>query len=87
MKLKNGFVLRQIGGHYIVVPIGVQTVDFNCMLTLNDTGACLWRHLQEDCTQEQLVAALLEEYDVTEETARTDVAKFVENLRQTELLV
>lgn len=87
MKLKDGFVLRQIGGHHIVVPIGVQTVDFNCMLTLNETGAFLWQQLQEECTQEQLITALLEEYDVSEQTARADVAKFVESLRQSELFV
>ena len=86
MKLKDGFVLRRIGGHHIVVPIGAQTVDFNCMLTLNDTGAFLWQKLQEEITEEALTAALLEEYDVTEDAARADVARFIDSLREAALL-
>ena len=87
MKLKDGFILRQVAGHTIVVPVGSKVVDFNCMITLNDTGAFLWQQLQNDCTDEQLTAALLEEYDVTAEVAGADVAAFIEKLQQAELLV
>jgi hypothetical protein len=87
MKLKDGFILRQVGGHSLVVPVGSKVVDFNCMITLNDAGAFLWQQLQEERTAEQLTAALLEEYDVTAEVAAADVAAFVEKLQQAELLV
>lgn len=87
MKLKDGFILRQVGGHSLVVPVGSKVVDFNCMITLNDAGAFLWQQLQEERTAEQLTAALLEEYDVTAEVAAADVAAFIEKLQQSELLV
>ncbi len=87
MKLKDGFVLRQVGGHYLVVPVGAQTVDFNGMITLNETGAFLWQRLQTECSAAELTAALLAEYDVDEATAMADVADFVEKIRQAELLV
>ncbi len=86
MKLKNGFILRQVGGHSIVVPVGAQTVDFDCMITLNDTGRFLWQQLQSECTEEMLTAALLAEYDVEPTVAAADVAGFIEKLRQAELL-
>lgn len=86
MKLKDGFILRQIGAQHIVVPVGAQTVDFDCMLTLNGTGALLWQKLQEECTEEELVAALLAEYDVSDDTARADVARFVGSLQEAALL-
>lgn len=87
MKLKNGFVLRNVGGHSIVVPVGVQTVDFNCMITLNDTGAFLWEQLQEERTAQELTDALLGEYEVEPTVAAADVARFIEKLEEAELLV
>lgn len=86
MKLKEGFLLRQVGGNHIVVPVGAQTVDFRCIITLNETGAVMWEKLKNDCTQADLVAALLAEYDVTEEIATADVAAFVEALQEKKLL-
>ncbi len=87
MKLKDGFVLRRVGGHSIVVPVGAQTVDFTCMITLNDTGAFLWQQLQDERTAQELVQALLEEYEVEPAVAEADVARFIEKLQQAELLV
>ena len=79
MKLKDGFVLRKVGGDNIVVPTG-DTLDLNMMVTLNETGRFLWEKLEKGAEAEELVAALLEEYEVEEETARPHVAAFVEKL-------
>lgn len=79
MKLKEGFVLRKVGGDNIVVPTGA-TLDLNMMITLNDTGRFLWEKLEKGAEAEELVAALLEEYDVEEATAKAHVAAFVEKL-------
>jgi len=86
MKIKDGFLLRQVGGNHVVVPVGAQTVDFRCIITLNETGAFLWQRLQQPATQDGLVEALLEEYDVTAEKAAADVERFIDNLRQNNLL-
>ena len=79
MKLKDGFILRQVAGKTVVLPCD-DTLDLNMMITLNGTGAFLWKKLQEETTSEALVAALLGEYDVDEKTANTCVAAFVEKL-------
>ena len=79
MKLKDGFVLRKVGGDNIVVPTG-DTLDLNMMVTLNETGRFLWEKLEKGAEAEELVAALLEEYEVEEETAKSHVAAFVEKL-------
>ena len=86
LKLKSGFVLKSVGDNHIVVPVGAQTVDFRCMITLNDTGAFLWKLLETEQTEETLVTALLEEYDVTAERASADVAAFLANLQDSNLL-
>ena len=75
MKIKEGFVLRTIAGSNIVVPVGAASIDFNGMITLNDSGAFLWKELEQDCDIDDLTAALLREYDVDEATARTCAAE------------
>lgn len=79
MKIKNGFVLRQVAGQAVVLP-GGDDLDLNMMITLNDTGAFLWARMQQETDEDALVAALLGEYDVDNETARRAVAAFVEKL-------
>lgn len=80
MKLKDGFLLRQVAGQNVVLPVGGD-LDMNMMITLNDTGAFLWERLQSETDEETLVAALLGDYDVDEATARMAVSTFVEKLR------
>ena len=79
MKIKDGFLLRQVAGQTVVLPVGGD-LDLNMMITLNDTGAFLWEHLAEDTNEPALIAALLAEYDVDEATARNAVNAFVEKL-------
>lgn len=86
MKIKSGFVLKDVGDNHIVVPVGAQTVDFRCMITLNETGAFLWKLLENEQTEESLLAALLKDYDVDKERAAADVAVFLNNLRDSALL-
>ena len=81
MKIKNGFVVREVGGASVVVPVGEMTKLFHGMINLNETGAFLWRFFSEERTVEEGVAALLGEYDVDEALAREEVEKFVETIK------
>ena len=79
MKIKEGFLLRQIAGQTVVLPVGGD-LDLNMMITLNDTGAFLWKQLETEQDEAGLVAALLAEYDVDADTAKRCVAEFVKKL-------
>lgn len=81
MKLKDGFVLREIGDSCVVVPAGAE-LNFNGMISLNETGKTLWKALENDTDIDGLVAAILAEYDVDEATARPAVEGFVAKLRE-----
>ena len=81
MKLKENFVLRQVAGSYVVVAVGAASVDFNGMLTLNDSGALLWRTLEGGANRAALLAALTSEYDVDEAQAARDLDEFLSSLR------
>ena len=86
MKLKEGFLLREIAGQTVVLPTGGD-LDINMMITLNGTGAFLWEHLQEETNEVALVSALLAEYDVDEATASAAVTAFVEKLKKNDFLL
>ena len=86
MKIKEGFLLRRVGDNHIVVPVGSQSVDFRCIITLNETGAFLWEQLQKPATAEDLVQALLSEYDVPADLAAHDVEVYLSALREKGLL-
>ena len=86
MKIKEGFVLKQVADATIVVPAGEAALDFNGMITLNDTAAFLWRLLENGATQEELLSAMLKEYDVDEKTAKAGIARFVAKLGDEGLL-
>lgn len=81
LKLKEGFVLRQVAGETVVIPSGNE-INLNMMITLNETGEFLWEYLTHGTDAEGLVAALLEEYDVDETTARSSVDAFVAKLNE-----
>ena len=76
MKIKEGFILRQICGEYVVVGEGLAQVNFNKMLSLNETAAYLWDAVKgKEFTKEDMVNLLLERYEVEKERAAEDVDK------------
>jgi hypothetical protein len=77
MKIKKGFVVREVGGENVAVPVGEQAKTFRGMIKLNETGRFLWDFFATDKTVDEAVAAMLETYDVDEATAREDAERFV----------
>lgn len=86
MKIKEGFKLRKVAGNYIVIATGKASREFNGMINLNEVGAFLWQCLEKNSTKEQLVQALLNEYDVSEEIAIKDVDAFVAKIEGAKLV-
>ncbi len=85
MKIKNGFILRTVAGETVALPTdGVTNLDM--MITLNDTGRFLWEQLEQETSEEAMVAALLKEYDVDEAIAKSSVADFVAKLKELDFL-
>ncbi len=85
MKLKKGFVLREVAGETVVVPAGAE-LNFHGMITLNETAKILWQALAVETTEEALVKTVLGEFDIDEATAARDVALFIEKLKGLDFL-
>ena len=81
MKIKKGFISRKVAGSNVVVATGEQSKVFNGIIKLNESGLVLWNKLVVGADKEQLVSALLDEYDIDRAVAEADVDKFVGVLR------
>lgn len=86
VRIKDGFILKEVADNYVVVPVGENLVDFHVMITLNETGAFLWNLLTEETTSEALAEALASEYQISVETALEDVNDFISTLKERNLL-
>lgn len=79
MRIKEGFVLRDIMGEAIVVGEGFDQINFNQMIKLNESAALLWRSIEgREFTQQELADLLTDYYEVDQETALADVARLCE---------
>lgn len=87
MKIKHNFALREIAGEYVLIPMGESALNFGGLISTNELGAFLWNCLKEETSREQLLARILEEYDVDRETAERDLDKFLEQARKHDLIV
>lgn len=86
MRIKDGYVLRPVAGNNVVIAIGKEAINFNGIVTINGAGAFLWELLLQGSTKEEMLAAMLKEYDIDETTAKSDIDEFVDKLTEAELL-
>lgn len=77
MKLKKGFVLREVCGDYMVVPVGAASIDFKSVIRLNETGAFVWRLIEEGKSENEIAEEITTTYNIDKDTARDDVQRFM----------
>ena len=79
MRIKKEFVLREVCGEHVITGEGLAAVNFGRLLALNETAAWLWKQADAmgDFTVEQLADKLCEEYEVSNDVAKEDVAKII----------
>ena len=87
MKLKYEFVERLIVDEYVLVPAGEAARTFGGMITTSEVGATIMQALKQDVSQAELLALLMEEYDVDEQTAAADLDEFLGLLRKLNVLI
>ncbi len=86
MKLKTEFITYKTGQNYVAVTAQEDNDVLNGMVRSNETADFIFRQLMEETTEEQIVAALLNEYDVPEDVAAKDVHRIIEIYRDEGLL-
>ena len=77
MKLKQGFVLKQINKKYYAVPVGPLAARHKILVSMNGVCLFVWEQLQQEHTRDTLLDAITTEYDVDRETAAADLDRFL----------
>lgn len=86
MKIKEGFMLRNVADNYVVVPVGKASLEFKGLINLNHVGAFIWKCLENDVTIEDVVDKVINEYNIDKERALHDVKGFINKLNEAKLL-
>lgn len=87
MRISDQFMLRQVADEALVIPVGEAALKVKGLIGLSESGSLLYSRLQDGCTEEDLVRALLAEYDIDADTARADTRSFLEQMRRMGILI
>lgn len=87
MKVSADFILREVADTWVVMPLRTNVLDFSGMVRLNNSGAMLWKILEEGASRDELIQAITERYDVSEEQAERDLDEFLGVLNKVGCLV
>lgn len=86
MKIKKDVIKRDIAGDVILVPVGKSVYDSNGLFVLNELASFIWDLLPQAESQEDIVKAVLEEYEVEEDVAEKDITQFLEKLKTMDII-
>ncbi len=86
MHIIPGFILREVAGEVIAIPSGDAATALSGLVALNGSGKFLFELLQREQTEESLVSAMLDAYDIDQNTAQADVREFLEVFRKSGIL-
>lgn len=86
MRVKEGFVLREVGGQTVVIATGEASENFHGMIKLNTVGTEIWKGLSEGLSEEEIVRRLSKIYMVDVKTAASDTREFINQMGENDFL-
>lgn len=86
MKIKNGFVVREIAGKSVVIALGEASKSFHGMIELNGTARIIWDMLAEGKENREIVKAITDSFEIDKDTASADVEHFISALKGANVL-
>ncbi len=86
MVIKKELMKRTVAGESFLVPLGKSVYDSNGLFFLTEVGAFLWDLLPGAESEEDLLKAVLAEYDVDEDTAQADIRAFLDKLTAMDII-
>lgn len=82
MKMKDGFVLRELAGQYVVIATGEASKYFHGMVKLNQVGGEIWKGLEKGKTKEEVAREIANRYEVSEEKSLQDVEGLINQMKE-----
>lgn len=82
MRLKDDFILHNTGEDFVIIATGEATKNFNGIIKLNNMGGEIVGLLTTDISEEEIIKAIVEKYEVEYEIARKDILNLLDSLRK-----
>ena len=86
MKINKDYMLKEIAGETMLVYQNEQSVDFSKVITLNELGAFIFKLIQDNKSEEEIINCILKEYEGEEDVVRNDVYEFVNKLKELKIV-
>lgn len=86
MRANKEMIMREIAGETVLIPTGQTAMRLHGMISLSESGAMLWKMLKDEPTVQEMVQAVLTEYDIDAVTAKKDVEAFVQQMQDVGIL-
>ena len=86
MKIRGSFVMREIAGEHLAIPVNETALHFGGMIILNPVSQVIWECLQTETDLEDIVDAITRRFDVCAKIAREDAIAFIDQMRSENLL-
>ena len=86
MKIKKEFILREIVGDIVLVPINKSTSKFDGLITMNEIGKFIWENIESAKDEEELLQRILDEYEVDKDVAKADLDEFLGKLKAVDII-
>ena len=77
-KANPDFLLREVAGEAVPIPVGGAGVFENSVISLNDTCSFLWKLFQEPRTEEEVIAEAKKEYSDPDGEMEQGIRSFIE---------
>ena len=87
MKLNENFILKNIAGSAVVVPVGDEAQRIRGMITLNESAEFIWKKLEAGLEYDEILSDLKTEYNAPESVLKEDLDSFINVLKDKNILV
>lgn len=84
--MNKNYLLREVAGEYLLVPLIEGESQFNSIITMNETGAFIWKRLEKNLSADEIAAAMTKEYNVTPQQAKADVNEYINYLKEKNII-
>ena len=86
MRIKGEYVLREIGGDHILIPIGNTAMEMNGLITMDEVGIEIWKGIEKHLSEREILQDILDKYEVEAEEAERDMMDFIKKLKDADLV-
>ncbi len=87
MKLNDNFILKNIAGSSVVLPVGEEAVKIKGMITLNEVAEFIWKKIESGAEYEEILGSLINEYNAPEDVIKKDLDDFLNTLKEKNIIL